>query len=321
MLVIRFSALGDVAMTIPVIAGVARANKDVQITFLTQQRFAALQDYLPDNVRFIGADLRGEYSGTTGLNRLLQEIDYKQFDMVADLHDVWRTKYLRWRCMMAGCKVRHINKGRWEKHLLTRSCHKVLKPLPTSIERYERVFQSLCLKTDSAYQPTSEPLREGIGIAPFAAHSGKIYPLEKMEEVVKILNEKGKKIYLFGGGIKEIEVLTAWEKKYQNCRCVAGKMTMAEELNLMGHLEVMLTMDSANMHLASLVGTRVVSVWGATHPYTGFLGYGQKVEDCVQLDLPCRPCSIYGKKKCKYGDYHCLTEITPEEIIKRIERL
>ena len=71
------------------------------------------------------------------------------------------------------------------------------------------------------------------------------------------------------------------------------------------------------MHLASLVGTRVVSIWGATHPYAGFLGYGQRESDCIQRALDCRPCSIYGNKKCRYGDYRCL-DIPAEEVAKRI---
>ncbi len=82
-------------------------------------------------------------------------------------------------------------------------------------------------------------------------------------------------------------------------------------------LRVMLTMDSGNMHLASLVGTRVVSIWGATHPFAGFLGFGQSEDDCIQRDLPCRPCSIYGNKACKFGDYRCM-DIAPEEIVGKL---
>ena len=77
-------------------------------------------------------------------------------------------------------------------------------------------------------------------------------------------------------------------------------------------------MDSANMHMASLVGTRVVSVWGATHPYAGFLGYGQREADCIQRNMPCRPCSVYGNKPCQYGDYRCLTTITPNAIVCKL---
>ena len=323
LLVIRFSALGDVAMTVPVLAGVACANRDLRITFLTQQRFSIFSRYLPDNVEIVTADLHGVHSGLQGLERLLREIDYQRFDMVADLHDVWRTKYMRMRLCMSGSKVRHIAKGRFEKLALTRRCCKRFRQLPTAIERYEQVFKLLGLRTDTdLYRSSniSDVKRAGIGIAPFAAHRGKVYPLEKMEGIVKQLSDEGKRVYLFGGGRDEVEMLMSWEIKYANCECVAGRMSMAEEIALMGRLEVMVTMDSGNMHLASLVGTRVVSIWGATHPYAGFLGYGQKEDDCVQLPLGCRPCSIYGKKVCRYGDYHCLTDISQAAIINRIKR-
>ena len=100
-----------------------------------------------------------------------------------------------------------------------------------------------------------------------------------------------------------------------------GKLNMRTELNLMSHLDVMLAMDSGNMHLASLVGTPVVSVWGATHPYAGFMGWGQSEKNAVQISLPCRPCSIFGNKPCIRGDYACLRQITPNQIIEKVESL
>ena len=124
-------------------------------------------------------------------------------------------------------------------------------------------------------------------------------------------------IYLFGAGDSEKAVLEDWEKKYKGVISLVGKQKMDKEIAIMRGLRLMLTMDSSNMHLASLAGTRVISIWGATHPKAGFLGYGQKTEDCIQLDLPCRPCSIYGNKPCKFGDWRCL-KIEPEQVVERI---
>jgi ADP-heptose:LPS heptosyltransferase len=89
----------------------------------------------------------------------------------------------------------------------------------------------------------------------------------------------------------------------------------------MSHLDVMLSMDSANMHLASLTATPVVSVWGATHPYAGFMGWNQDPENVIQVSLECRPCSIYGQKPCMRGDYACLNNIAPETIVERINKI
>lgn len=158
-----------------------------------------------------------------------------------------------------------------------------------------------------------------IGIAPFAAHKGKIYPLEKMERVIELLLEREPncRIFLFGGGAEERELLTQWESRHDRCTC-ALLGSLYNELVLMSHLNTMVSMDSANMHLASLTGTRVVSVWGATHPFAGFMGWNQSPADAVQTTLPCRPCSIFGNKPCLHGDYPCLNSITPEEIVERV---
>ena len=82
----------------------------------------------------------------------------------------------------------------------------------------------------------------------------------------------------------------------------------------------MLSMDSVNMHLASIAGTRVVSLWGATHPYAGYLGYGQSHDDVIQADLDCRPCSLHGNRLCKRGDYACLTQIDPITVADHVEK-
>ena len=158
-----------------------------------------------------------------------------------------------------------------------------------------------------------------IGIAPFAAHKGKIYPLEKMERVIELLLEREPncRIFLFGGGAEERELLTQWESRHDRCTC-ALLGSLYNELVLMSHLDTMVSMDSANMHLASLTGTRVVSVWGATHPFAGFMGWNQSPADAVQTTLPCRPCSIFGNKPCLHGNYPCLNSITPEEITERV---
>ena len=89
----------------------------------------------------------------------------------------------------------------------------------------------------------------------------------------------------------------------------------------MSRLRLVLAMDSGNMHLASLAGVPVVSVWGATHPLSGFLGWGQSIDNVIQEDLPCRPCSIYGSKPCEYGDYRCMTGISPERVLEATNRI
>ena len=316
-LVIRFSALGDVAMLAAVLKGLM-SNPNISVTMLSQQRFAPLFAELNGDFHFYGADLKGRHKGIKGLNTLLQDIDYKRFDTIIDCHNVLRSRYLDLRFRLAGKQVTIMSKDRLAKWWLTCRWNKDKKPLLPMPERYSRTLSSAGHRRDLVETSSNEAPRKGIGIAPFAAHKGKIYPVERMEAVVAALSKKNEPIYLFGGGPKEVQILEGWASKYPYTICVAGKMSLAEELELIKRLRLMITMDSGNMHLASLVGTRVVSIWGATHPKAGFLGVGQKEEDCLQRDLPCRPCSIYGNKPCRFGDYRCL-DISPEEVLKKID--
>ncbi|KFE99377.1 glycosyl transferase [Chryseobacterium formosense] len=314
----RFSAFGDVAMTVPVFREFLEQNPDVEIVMVSRNNFESLFADIP-NVIFHGIDL-DEYKGFLGIRRLGKEL-LKQYrpDYVADLHDVIRSKILDKIYVRKGLKVFKINKGKEEKENLTNVWNIEKFQLKKTVERYADVFRDMGFKVELSHQlrPKSTQ-KSGIGFAPFAQHKGKMLPLEKSFELVKILAQKNT-IYFFGGGKKETETLESWEQQIPNTKSLAGKLNLSEELNRIAQLEVMISMDSANMHLASIVGTRCVSVWGATHPYAGFLGFGQSEEDVVQIkDLTCRPCSVFGDKECYRGDWACLEEINVQQIIDKI---
>lgn len=311
--------MGDVAMTVPVIQTLACAYPHTEFTMLSKPAFAPLFAGMPANVHFVGARFKDEHKGIRGLHRLLQHIDYRSFDAVADLHSVLRSRYICMWFLLAGKQVAAISKDRCSKHRLTRQYHKRLVPLQTSMERYARVFHRLGFTFDMPSMQKNSLPRRNIGIAPFAAHKGKIYPLHLMEQVVASLSmQTDETVYLFGAGKTEQTILEEWAARYPHVESLAGKHTLAEELNIMRSLRVMLSMDSANMHLASLVHTPVVSIWGATHPYAGFLGWQQQMSDCLQTDLTCRPCSVYGNKPCLRKDYACLNDIAPERVVRHI---
>lgn len=394
LLIIRFSAMGDVAMTVPVVKSLAQQYPDLRITVLSKPFARTLFDGLAPNVSFMGADIKGEYHGIKGLNALYRRLTAKNFTAIADLHSILRSSYLRMRFNFDRYRVAHIDKHRAMRRALTATNNKQLVQLPTPFEGYADVLAQLGYPVNinftSIFPPEGGDLKliapfingkskgeedkklserekaireetacegaeakilskekEGkrekekvlsekeeeevkaeslkpqgekwIGIAPFAAHKGKIYPLEKMERVIELLLEREPncRIFLFGGGAEERELLTQWESRHDRCTC-ALLGSLYNELVLMSHLDTMVSMDSANMHLASLTGTRVVSVWGATHPFAGFMGWNQSPADAVQTTLPCRPCSIFGNKPCLHGDYPCLNSITPEEIVERV---
>mgnify|MGYP001028676995 FL=1 len=336
----RFSAIGDVAMTVPVLYSVARCYPDVRFVFVTRPSMTSIFINRPDNLIVVGADVKTDYVGLGGLRRLISELKKEyDFDAFADLHDVIRTRIMGFFCRLQRTRVSRINKGRQGRKALTRVRNKVMLPLLSSRARYREVFHRLGLPVDyrfdglydgHAMAPAddfaciceSRPNGERwIGIAPFAAHKGKIYPPEKMEEVVKGLCESpgATRVFLFGGGGEEAEILNSWAEKYHGVTSLAGKRYgFAAELALMNHLDLMLSMDSSNMHLAAIAGTRTITVWGATHPYCGFMGWRQSDADCIQLPMSCRPCSVFGNKPCLRGDYLCLNAIRPAEILKVI---
>lgn len=328
LLVIRFSALGDIAMTVPVVHDLAMQYPELDITMLSREMARPLLERMPKNVHFIAADLKGRHKGLLGLCRLWRDAHLSDFDYIADFHDVLRTWWLRSEGCLRRKKVAKIDKGRKGKKALTRQKNKVFVQQATSFERYAKVLGQLgfpikfqFVKLDySAFCVLQKADNETwVGIAPFAKHPAKVYPLEKIEQVIKVLSEReNTRVFLFGGGAEESQQIERLCAKYNNVQPAKSQQGLLGELALMGQLDVMLSMDSANMHLASLVGTRVVSIWGGTHPFAGFLGWNQKAEDCIQLDLPCRPCSVYGNKPCSRGDYACMNGITPEQIIRAI---
>jgi len=337
-LIIRFSALGDVAMTIPVIYSLAVEYPKHQITVLSRQSFEPLFQELPANVHFIGADLNGRHKGITGLNLLYSELKTEKFDFVADFHSVIRSGYLCLRFKLNGVSTASIDKGRKEKKKLTQKNQKLLVPLKSGFTRYQEVLEKLgfsfelCFESIFAKKRTdfsqivSQTGEKGdikwIGFAPFAKHKGKIYPLELQEKVIKhFAKDKRVKVFIFGGGETEKRITDEWIISYPSISSMVGKLNTSQELLLISQLDLMYSMDSANMHLASLVGTKVVSLWGATHPYAGFMGWNQSADNAIQVDLPCRPCSIYGQIPCYRKDYACLYKIMPETIINRIEKI
>ena len=336
-LIIRFSALGDVAMTIPVIHSLATQYPMHEITVLSTSSLKSLFTHLPKNVRFIGADLKGIHKGINGLLRLYNELKKYQFDFVADFHNVLRSNFLRFLFKLNGVKTAKIDKGRDEKKKLARKIDKKLVQLDTSFVRYQKVLEKLGfvfeLQFVSLLNNTQQLTQEvpgyeknddlkWIGIAPFAKHKGKIYPMHLQEIVIAHFTKDSRvKLFIFGGGKAENEIIENWMQKYGNIHSLVGKMDMSQELVLMSQLDVMLSMDSANMHLASLVATPVVSIWGATHPFAGFMGWNQSGNNAIQLDMACRPCSIYGQIPCFREDYACMNNISPTSIIEKIESI
>ena len=326
LLIIRMSALGDVAMTVPVIYSFARQHPDWQVKVLTQAFFSRIFLDRPDNVSFIIADPKGRHKGLAGTFRLVKDVHRQKATAVADFHNVLRSWIVDLSFILTGTKVRIVRKRRKDRKMLTRQKDKRLVRQRGYILRYFDVLAGLGLPTKPGFTSLFQDRdrhsathgHPKVGIAPFARYTTKTYPPEMMEKVVSLLTSKGHEVYLFGSRGKEAGILEQWAGKYPGATSIAGTLPIDKELEVMGDLDLMISMDSANMHLASLAGTRVISIWGSTTIHCGFLGWSQKEEDAVCLNLPCQPCSIAGKPECPLGHMDCLRKISPETICGRI---
>jgi ADP-heptose:LPS heptosyltransferase len=325
--------MGDVAMSIPVIRALTEKHPECKITVLSKPFFKPLFDKIPQ-VSFFAAQVNTKHKGILGLFKLYRELKKENITHVADFHNVLRSKILRTLFIFNGNPCISINKGRTEKKALTRTKNKIFKQLKTSHQRYAEVLNKLGFNLDLS-NPTlieKKKLSEKItiitglktdtwiGIAPFAAFKGKVYPLQLMEEVIKEMASKGFKIFLFGGGKHEVKILNTIEKTYKNVINLAGRLSFKEELEVISKLDLMVSMDSGNAHLAAMQQVKTITLWGVTHPYAGFAPFHQPDDYCLISDLekyPKIPCSIYGNKVIN-GYENVMETISPGRVIEKI---
>lgn len=321
-LVIRFSALGDVAMTVPVVLQVLEQNPDVHIDFLTRPFMAKM---LPNHerLRAVGADVDKQFTGFWGLRKLAVKLKkVGKYDAIADLHFVLRSRTISFFLNGSKVKLATMDKGRAEKKKLTRKENKVRGALRPMTERYADVFRKLGLTVELPHELHPKENRSGIGFAPFAQHKGKAWPLQHARELLETLSSEGEEVVLYGGP-NEVDALGELAGDLPHIRIHKGT-GIANDIESMQGLKLMISMDSANMHLASLAHIPVVSIWGATHPDAGFLGYGQKVDNAVQVstdELSCRPCSVFGNVPCHRGDWACMENLSSEKVHTTVKKV
>ena len=332
-LVIRLSVLGNVAMSIPVLYPVCKANPDTRFIMLTKKWPASMFHDRPANLKVVDFDVKENHSGLTRLVKLAAQL-HKLYDIdaVADLHNVSGTWIIDAYMKARGAKIARLDREKPKRHALV--THKTDEPVTPIHQRYRNVFTELGFEApdtftrlyegrdwpDSPIVPKKEEGHRWIAISPFSSHRQKAYPLEQMEKVIAELSKRENYwIFLMGGGKAEKIALRPIARKYPHVISMAEiKHRFIDEYALFAKCDLMLTMESANMHLASLVDLQAMTVWGPTSPACGYLGYNQVVEDDIQLDMECRPCSITGDKPCKFGDFRCLKNIPPDYITQHV---
>lgn len=311
-LVIRFSALGDVVILAPILKQKMADNPGVEVTVAAPQMLEPFFSGVP-NLSFIGIDRHA------GNFRIFKKLKACRPTVVADLHSVTRSFLLDFLFLLNFIPVHVMLKQRMKRRRLLK--HKDIQ-LATSWQHYDYVLRQCGLDGIGVMPPYLEhkPSPDGIvriGIAPFSTSQGKNYPVEKMEKVISLLaGQPSFEVWLFGGRKYDVK-FKEWTEKYPYVG-ISDSTSFDSELELIKKLDVMVSMDSANLHFVSALEVPAVTVWGATHPYCGFAGWRQNPEWSVQADLPCRPCSIYGSKPCVKGTYECMQLISPEMIFEKV---
>lgn len=338
LLVIRLSAMGDVAMTVPVLRALLEQNPNVKVTMVSRPQFKPFFDSMP-NLTFFGADTQKRYKGLLGIWKLYKELKALHLYGVADLHNVLRSMALTRLFKFNGKKTATLDKARAEKKALTSGKNKDLRPLRPVAEMYADVFRELGFPIDLSKPkfPEKPVVTEDIvelmggrkngtwiGIAPFARHQGKVYPGDLMKKVVDALaGRENTRVVLFGAGKEETSKLKRYAKGHANVALAAGNLSLKQELRLIAHLDVMISMDSGNGHMAAMLGVPAVTLWGATHPYAGFAPYNQPEANALTANrdkYPLLPTSIYGNKKVK-GYEDAMRTIKPDTVVQKIEQI
>jgi ADP-heptose:LPS heptosyltransferase len=327
--------MGDVAMTVPVLRAFVNQHPEIRITVVSRPFFKPFFEGIP-NLSFFAFDEKEKHKGFLGLLRLFQDLKTLQIDAFADLHNVLRSKVVRTLFALSGKKTPFVDKGREEKKALTRPENKIFKPLTTMFERHVKVFEELGFPVDLSnpifpkkaildqklIDIIGENNQKLIGIAPFAQYDSKVYPLDLMQEVInQLASTKTQKILLFGGGKNEIQLLNSLSEGKENVIVVAGKIKFQQELQIISNLDVMLSMDSGNAHIAAMLGVKVITLWGATHPFAGFSPFNQPLENALVSDrnlYPKLPTSVYGNKIVE-GYEDAMRTISVEKVVSSVQ--
>lgn len=329
--------MGDVALVSPVLTSLRKLYPEVSVTMMTKPAYAMFFTHLK-GLNMYTPDLKNRHKGLIGLIRLYHDIIKEdKIDYVIDLHNVIRSRILRVLFRLSGIRSSVIDKGRAEKRHVIEG--KIRKPLKHTVERYCDAFGKAGFPLEAEKGPVlkfSPGINEketglrvlpgiiNIGIAPFAKHELKMWPESNMIRLLELISEKHSVKYWLFGGMEESVRLHNFNEQVPGSTIVSGNLNLAEELEFMGTLDFMISMDSSNMHMAALSGTRVISIWGATDPITGFGAWQQPSEYSIRIpadELTCRPCTVYGKGKCRRGDFACMNRLTPEKVYEKILNL
>lgn len=327
LLIIRFSAIGDVVLTVHAVRALRAKYPSLEITIATREHLLCLFESIGD-LKFFMMPKHPSLNDCLGLYRQLRG---ESFDAIADLQSDANSHLLCTMLRRGSMQVEHFDREKRALRLLT--SHKSSAPVRNEVLRFLDVFARLGLSVEAppvvrTLLPVpaefgGEKTGRWVGIAPFTTKLTKMYPLDRAEEVVRLLCERFDKVFIFSGPDAEQHFCEQMRQLYpEKVEMVYGRTNLAGEVALISNLDLLVTAAGATMQMSTLTGAPLLALWGGTHPDCGYGAYGaDPAENYLQLDLPCRPCSAFGEGCCRREDYACLNRITPAMVMKRVEEM
>lgn len=338
-LIVRYSQIGDVLILLPILNSLAKQYPEDEFTVLTNPKFSGIFKQMPPNISLYPMVYRKQNIPLRGLVHLYHRYKLlvkfflgEKYDKVAILQDGTFDVQLDKILSTKGSKVTRIDYSDFfsKKRLQKKDNLTLFKMYLDLLSRLD--YHNLNNEFDLSYYTASkrqnsvlqsvglDRQKTLIGIAPFSRIDAKMYPLNKMEKVIEYYHNHREdvQIVILGGGAQEKNKADEWKERYPKIESLINRLSFDEEMTIISACKTVVSMDSANMHLAALVGTPVISIWGPGDPSLGFYPVNEKEEHVVQKQLSCKPCSFWGEIPCVNPNIYECMDIDPQIIIDKI---
>jgi ADP-heptose:LPS heptosyltransferase len=318
-LILRFSSIGDIVLTTPIIRCLKQQYPDAEVHYATKKSYKSLLENNPyiDKVFVL----------ENGLNELVKSLQSERYDYVIDLHNNLRTSIIKLRLktplsMGEGSGVRSFSfdKLNLQKWILVKF-KKNLMPNVHIVDRYMKTVESLGVKNDNKgldyFIPEKDEMpldwlpenfRSGYAVYAIGGqHETKKLPLNKMIELCQTIQLP---LVLIGGKedvviSEQLLVISKNNLIFDTC----GKCNLNQSASLIKNAKVVYTHDTGMMHVAAALKKKVISIWGNTVPEFGMYPYQTDFEVIENKYLNCRPCSKIGYNKCPLEHFKCMNDL------------
>jgi lipopolysaccharide heptosyltransferase II len=338
-LVIRFSSIGDIVLSTPLLRVLRSRFPKGQIDYVTLTAYAEL---VKSNQNLNHTYAFDPTQGFDGLRTLKKRIKDERYDLIVDIHDSLRSKYLR---SLRGPIVTVVDKRVMQRSMLVKFKKNIYKEIVPVADRYIETVRQLGITNDGKGLELHIPdetlfgvsgkiatlklnqFEKVVGLCPGARHFTKRWPPERFARVGSACAQKlDAKILLFGG--KQDETICnqiCWDINNQagaeKATSLCGQLGLLETAAAMEYCDVILTNDTGLMHIATAMHRKIVAIFGSTVREFGFFPHGSEAIVLENKGLACRPCSHIGRSDCPEKHFKCMLEVLPDEAYIRTKTL